>query len=381
VPTVSLLRCPDYDLDRVEAAVRDAIGLVGGIDRYVKSGDRALLKVNLLAGAPPEKAVTTHPALVRAMIRLVRSAGAVPRVGDCSGFEGPPNAGRFRAVCRHAGILQLCEEEGVDLVHLSADSVEVENPLGRAFKRFTLSREVMDADVVINLPKMKTHGLTLFSGGVKNLFGCMPGLHKAEMHLRAQGIEPFSQMLVDLLVAVRPALTLMDGIVGMEGNGPRNGRPRQIGALLASPDPVALDAVACQLIGIQPLQLPTTYLANMQGVGVGDPARIEVLGESPEALRVQDFELPVAQKGLVSGSGRVAGFLRGRLVPSPRVVKGRCQGCWVCLEHCPSEAITRDGEISRIDYGKCVRCYCCQELCPHDAIDLRRPLVARLLGR
>ena len=376
---VSLVKCDNYEQSRVNVAIAEALDLLGGIGQYVKPGDRALLKVNLLTGAAPEKAVTTHPAVVRAMIGQVRAAGAIPLVGDCSGREGPPHRGRYLGVCRQTGIQQVCEEQDVELVHLSAESVEVENPQGRAFKRFTLAQGVVDADVLINLPKLKTHNLTLFTGGIKNIFGCLPGLHKSQMHLRAQGVEHFSQSLVDLLLAVRPALTVMDAVVGMEGEGPSNGRPKQIGAILTSADPVALDAVACELVGIQPLLVPTTRLAHEQGVGVGDLTQIEVLGAPLESLRVADFQLPSGPSAFFRATGLLS-FLQGRLVAKPVLVAERCQGCWECVEHCPADALSKDGRRPVFDYSKCICCYCCQELCPHDAIELRRPLLARMLG-
>ncbi len=378
--TVSMTKCSDYDPARVEAAIAESLDLLGGIAQFVKPDNRVLLKFNLLVGAAPEKAITTHPSVVRAMIRQVRAAGGVPRVGDCSGLEGPPNPGRYYGACRLSGIKQVCDEEGVELVHLSAESVEVENPQGRAFKRFTLAKAVVDADVVISLPKLKTHGLTLFTGGIKINFGCLPGLQKAQMHLRAQGIEYFSQMLVDLLLAVKPALTVMDGVVGMEGNGPRNGQPKPIGAILASVDPVALDAVACALVGIEPQMVPTTRLAHEQGVGVGDLAQIDVLGEPLAAMRVSDFRLPSGPEIFFRATGLLH-FLQNRLVARPALVTERCKGCWVCVEHCPAEALSKNGRRPEFDYRKCICCYCCQELCPNDAVELRRPLLARVLVR
>ncbi len=377
--TVSIVKCSNYERAKVDVAVQETIDLLGGIERYVRPDDQALLKVNLLTGTAPEKAVTTHPAVVRAMIGQVRAVGATPLVGDCSGHEGPPNRNRYLGGCHQAGIQQVCQEEGVELVHLSAESVEVENPRGQVFKRFTLAKGVVDADVVINLPKLKTHGLTLFTGGVKNNFGCLPGLHKAQMHLRAQGVEDFAQSLVDLLLAVRPTLTVMDGVVGMDGDGPRNGQPKQIGAILASTDPVALDAVACEMVGIEPLMVPTTRLAHEQGVGVGDLALIDILGEPLEAMRVADFRLSSGSGTLFRSTGLLR-FLQGRLVAKPVLVAERCQGCWVCVEHCPAEALSKNERQPVFDYGKCIHCYCCQELCPNDAIKLRRPWLARMLG-
>jgi uncharacterized protein (DUF362 family)/Pyruvate/2-oxoacid:ferredoxin oxidoreductase delta subunit len=275
-----------------------------------------------------------------------------------------------------SGIKQVCEEEGVELVHLSAESVEVENPQGRAFKRFTLAQTVVDADVVITLPKLKTHGLTLFTDGVKINFGCLPGLHKAQMHLRAQGIEYFSQMLVDLLRAVHPTLTVMDGVVGMEGNGPRNGKPKPIGAILASADPVALDAVACALVGIAPAMVPTTRLAHEQGVGVGDFAQIQIRGESLAAMRVDDFRLPTGPEAFFRATGLLR-FLQSRLIARPQVIAEQCKACWICVEHCPARALSKDDHVPIFDYERCIRCYCCQELCPNDAVALQRPPLAR----
>lgn len=375
---VSLVRCETYSEKEVAGAVSKALAHIGGIKKFVRRGNKVLLKVNLLTGTAPEAAVTTHPEVVRAMIREVRYAGGIPLVGDCSGFEGPPNKGRYLGACDRAGFVQVCEEEKASLVHLSAESIDIDNPEGRTFKRFTLAKQAVDADVLISLPKLKTHGLTLFTGGVKNNFGCLPGLEKAKMHLRANDAELFSQMLVDLLGAVKPELILMDAVIGMEGNGPRNGNPKKAGAILASTDAVALDAVACAMVGISPLTVPTTRLANEQNVGVGDLAKIRVLGESIKDMRV-DFQLPSGPEAFFRAKGLLR-FLRNRMVAKPVLVNGRCKGCWTCVEHCPAGALSKNGKIPSFDYKKCIRCYCCQELCPSNAIELKKPLMSRIFG-
>lgn len=376
--SVALVKCSTYDQAQVDSSVARALDLLGGIARFVKPKDRVLLKINLLVGAAPEKAVTTHPAVVRALIRQVRAVGAVPAVGDCSGGEGPPSETRFRNACKASGFAQVCDEEGVELAHLSAESLEVENPQGKAFRHFTLARAVVEADVVISLPKLKTHGLCLFTGGVKNNFGCLPGMTKMQMHARARGVEDFSQLVVDLMLAVRPALTVMDAVVGMDGDGPRNGDPKEIGALLASVDPVALDAVACEMVGIEPMMVPTTRLANEQGAGAGDLDCIEVLGDSIASRAVDDFRLPSGPEGFFHAKG-VWRFLQARLVAKPTVAAERCRACWTCIEHCPVEALFKNGQVPVFDYEKCIRCYCCQELCPHDAIKLKQPVLARFV--
>ena len=376
--TVSLVKCQDYENSNIEAAIERALELIGGIGNYVRSGDNVLLKINLLTGDIPEKAVTTHPAIVRAMIHQVRKAGGIPLVGDCSGYEGKPNLKRYLDACRSSGIMQVCEEENAQIVHLSAESVEVRNESGRLYKTFILSKQVMDADVLISLPKLKTHGLTLFTGGVKNNFGCITGLNKAKLHLRAQDPETFSQMLVDLLGIVQPDLTVMDAVVGMEGNGPSNGTPKQVNAILASIDPVALDAVACTMVGIDPFMVPSTRLAHEQGMGRGDISKINVVGKSLEDMQIDDFKIPSGTASFFRARGLMC-IIRGLLVAKPYLVKENCQKCWICIEHCPSDALSRKGDYPSFDHKKCIRCYCCQELCPGNAIELKTPFLARFL--
>ena len=378
VSTVSLVRCQTYDPSNIEAAIQKALELIGGIENFVKPGDRVLLKINLLTGDVPEKAVTTHPSIVRAMIHQVKAAGGIPQVGDCSGYEGASNRNRYFNACRSSGIMQVCEEEEVEILHLSAEPVDVKNASGRIFKSFILSKQVLEADVLISLPKLKTHGLTLFTGGVKNIFGCVTGLNKAKMHLRAQDPETFSQMLVDLLGTVHPELTVMDAVVGMEGNGPSNGTPKQINAILASKDPVALDAVACKMVGIDPFMVPSTRLAHEQGMGEGDISNINVVGESLADMQIDDFKFPSGTASFFRARGLMR-FIRGMLVAKPYLVKENCKKCWICVEHCPSGALSRKGGYPSFDHKKCIRCYCCQELCPGNAIELKTPFLARFV--
>ncbi|CAG0938392.1 Oxalate oxidoreductase subunit delta [Candidatus Brocadiaceae bacterium] len=378
ISTVSLVRCQNYDNSNIEAAVKKALELIGGIESYVKPGDRVLLKINLLTGDVPEKAVTTHPAIVRAMIHQVKAAGGIPQVGDCSGYEGASNPKRYFAACRSSGIMQVCEEEEVELLHLSAESVDAKNASGRIFKSFILSKQVLHADVLISLPKLKTHGLTLFTGGVKNNFGCITGLNKAKIHLRAQDPETFSQMLVDLLGIVRPDLTVMDAVVGMEGNGPSNGSPKKVNAILASKDSVALDAVACKMVGIEPFMVPSTRLAHEQGIGIGDISHIDVLGEDLKDMRIENFKLPSGTASFFRARGLMR-FLRSMLLAKPSLVRENCKKCWICIEHCPSGALSKKRDYPSFNHKKCIRCYCCQELCPSNAIELKTPFLGRFV--
>ena len=222
--TVSIVRCETYDEEEVLRGLRRSIDLLGGIETFVKRGDRVLLKPNLLYGKPPEKAVTTHPSVVRGMIEIVREAGGVPSIGDSPGMES------LRKAAEKAGIKRVADETGCSLVEFDRPIVPPDRK-GKWFKQLEIDRSVLEADVIINLPKWKTHGQMLLTLGVKNLFGCIPGPRKALWHLKAgQDQERFARMLIDVYLTVRPALTLLDGIVGMDGNGPGSGRPVPLGA-------------------------------------------------------------------------------------------------------------------------------------------------------
>jgi uncharacterized protein (DUF362 family) len=248
---VSVQSCDAYERDAIQASVRACFDALGGLESFVRPGARVFCKVNALVPARAEQAVTTHPEVVRAVIREVRRAGAVPLVGDNPAVAIPTLA------LRRTGILAVLEEEKVEAPDLS-ELFELENPEGRAFKSFRISKAIADADVLLNLPKLKTHALTYMTVAVKNLFGLVPGTAKTRWHFQAPAPEPFALCLCDLYGAVlhhfqgeRRVLHLCDGVVAMEGDGPgTGGKPRQLGALLASADAVALDRVACELAGL-----------------------------------------------------------------------------------------------------------------------------------
>jgi uncharacterized protein (DUF362 family) len=241
---VTIVKCPDYDRERLQAAVREAIELLGGMNAFVKPGDRVLIKPNLLKASPAEHAVVTHPEFIRAVIRLVHEAGARALVGDSPGF------GELRRVCEKSGVMDVIEEEGAEIAEL--DEVVKVNNHGQ-FHHFEIARAAHEADAVINLPKLKTHGMMTLTGAVKNLFGCVPGRRKVQWHFNA-GVnrDAFARMLVELCMLIKPRLTIMDAVVGMEGNGPGSGDPRAIGLVIAGQDPVAVDVVSGSVVGADP---------------------------------------------------------------------------------------------------------------------------------
>jgi uncharacterized protein (DUF362 family)/Pyruvate/2-oxoacid:ferredoxin oxidoreductase delta subunit len=368
---VSIVRCAVYDRELIFAAVKQAVDLLGGMHAFVKPGERVLIKPNLLKGRPPEAAVTTHPELVRAVIRLVREAGGAAMVGDS------PGLGDLRKVCEKTGILDVVQEEGATLVELD-DPVEVKNS-GR-FHHFELARAAYEADAIINLPKLKTHGQMTLTGAVKNLFGCVPGKRKIQWHFNT-GVnhELFAIMLTELCALLKPRLTIMDAIIGMEGNGPGSGDPRRIGVVIAGQDPVAVDVVSSRVLGVSPEKLPLIRAAAATGYGETRPDRIQVLGESIESVAIKQFRLPPQTHLEMPIPPWLRTVLKDALTTKPVIDNKVCIQCGICQGHCPQGAIENRGGALEIRYRDCIRCFCCQEFCPQSAITVGRGWALKIL--
>lgn len=370
---IAVIGCGDYREQTVAEAVRRSVDLFGGIRSLIKPHDRVLIKPNLLKASPPDRAVTTHPEIVRAVIRLVHEAGAEALVGDS------PGIGDLRRVAERSGILAVVRQEGAVLAEFD-DAVTVKNT-GR-FKRFEISRIAAEADAIINLPKFKTHGMTTLTGAVKNLFGCIPGKRKVQWHFNT-GVDhgSFMRMLVELSAFLKPRFTVMDGIVGMEGNGPGSGDPRTMGVLLAGQDPVALDSVAGSLVGLSPEALPVLKAAAAAGKGETRMENIQLVGDELSRFVVKDFRLPPREHP----EWRIPEFMRKRLKESlttrPVIDHGRCVRCGICRKDCPQQAIADHGHMLAIDYRSCIRCFCCQEFCPQGAITVGRGWMLKVFGK
>ena len=369
---VSIVRCADYDRNRVFAAVRRAVDLVGGIDAYVRPGDRVLIKPNLLKGREPASAVTTHPEIVRAVIRLVHRAGATAVIGDSPGF------GDLRQVCEKSGVLDVIREEGAELAEF-CDALSVKNN-GR-FQRFEVARQAIESDVIINLPKLKTHGMMTLTGAVKNLFGCVPGRRKVQWHLNA-GVnrDAFARMLVELCSLINPRLTIMDAVVGMDGNGPGSGDPRAIGLVLAGKDPVAMDATSGAIVGVKPESHYVVRAAAEAGRGESRIEAITVLGEPIDSVRISGFRFPPQEHLEWRLSERLRRTLKNALTTKPVIHHGACIACSICQDHCPQSAISQSKGGLAIRYRDCIRCFCCQEFCPQGAITVGKGWALKLFG-
>ncbi len=376
---VSIVRCSSYGPAKVQEAVSLVMEKAGVLAKLPSSGT-VLLKPNLLSTRKPEDAVTTHPEVVRAVGEVVMQGGAELVLGDSPPFAGERQA-KYAKLCDVTGMTAVAEELGARLARFEEQPVEISCPAGRIYRRFEVGREVVEANSVISISKLKTHGLTQLSGAVKNLFGCVPGIRKGLFHVQsAENPTVFAQMLLDLMRAFPPVLHIMDAVVAMEGAGPNAGTPRQVGLLLASIDPVALDAVASAIIGVDPMNIQTTRLAHEQGLGCGEISRIEIRGETLANAIVEGFQLSTAGSQWAKIPSPIRSLLRRQLVASPRVLSAECKGCGDCSEVCPAKAIT-PGRPPEIDLAACIRCYCCHEVCNFSAIELKKGLLGNLLSR
>lgn len=375
-PQVSLLAHRDYDPEAVLITMRRLLEPLGGMASFVSPNARVILKPNLVFGRHPDKAINTHPSILRAAAILVREAGAKwIGVGDSPGF------GSSNSAAKAAGLTAVADEFGLEVIEFAP----LENiDTGRTFVRLELARELLEADVIINLPKMKSHGQMLMTLAVKNMFGAVVGARKLQWHYRAgRDRLLFARAINEIAMAVRPHLSILDGIVGMDGLGPSAGRARPVGLLAASSDPWALDAVIMDTLGLPREALYT--LAAASAHGPREWRDLEIVGDAPGSLKPDDWQLPELCTLQMHGDfvekslPRLASWLRKRISPRP-VPSDSCIACGHCVAICPARAMRLEKGKVAIDEAVCIRCYCCHELCQYDGMDMRSGgLLAKLL--
>ena len=375
----ALAVCPDYEPERVRAALEAVIEASGGLG-WVKPGMRVGIKLNLCAAKKPEAAATTHPVLAAELTKLLAERGAEVVLGDSPG--GPFAAPLMRRLYEATG-LRLCREAG-GVLNEDFGYSEAEFPEGKSLRRFAYVDWMRSCDEIVNFCKLKSHGMMGMTAAVKNLYGAIPGTHKSEYHFRHEDPMDFADMLVDLNEYIRPRLCLCDAVEIMEGNGPTMGTPRKLGLVLACRDPYRLDRLCAALLGVKEKEIPYLEAARRRGLLSPEEPEIAALA-APYALR--DFRRSGATASWFARSEEDRGLRKllkqgMYVVFRSRPAAGReCTGCGKCARDCPASAITVRGGRARIDRKACIRCFCCQEFCPTGAMKARRSLPAKLCGR
>ena len=377
--------CPDYG--QAEACIRTLVEQMGGMGRFVRPGERIVLKANLLRAAPPESAICTHPAVVEAVAKLVKEAGGTPVICDSPGGALHKEA-VLRSLYEKTGMAAAAAAAGAEL-SIDSSTRTVSLPEGKVLRQAEIITPVAEADGVIDLCKMKTHVLMSMTGAVKNLFGVIPGLSKVGYHATHPDHATFADVLLDLTGYVKPRLSLMDGILAMEGDGPgSSGTPRQAGLLLAAANPLALDTAAGAIMNLPRQDNPVLLAAERRGLTPCRMEDVELIGGTVEELRMADYKFPASTKSnLMDFLGPLARpaerLCKKALSQTPRIDGAKCVGCGICAKSCPGQAIamTAPGKKARISQNACIHCYCCHELCPQKAVELHQSWLGRLLTK
>jgi uncharacterized protein (DUF362 family)/NAD-dependent dihydropyrimidine dehydrogenase PreA subunit len=370
---VSLVRCGSYDSAEVYEAVRKSVDLLGGIEGFVKPGEKVLLKPNLLTDTEPDKGITTHPEVVRAVIRLLKPITKNIFCGDAPSVWGEKRD--VDRVYETTGMKKVCFDEGAELVYFTHPVLT---------NGYPIADWVFKCDRLINIPKFKTHAYTVLTAALKNLFGLIVGMHKMKVHFDNPKPSELSKVIVDIYQLRKPDLNILDGIVAMEGQGPGSaGTLREFDLIASCQDGLSMDLVLTHLMNLEVLDVPTNKEAINRGLAAGGLGPIEILGDKLRDFAVSDFKLPRA--GMLSklpkmpkfAADAIASFLTGKPCP----VFSKCKLCGACQKICPAGAMREENNRMILDRKKCILCLCCQEVCPHNAIEIKKSLLMKLLVR
>lgn len=359
---VAIEKCERYE--DAGKAVEEGLKKLGGIESFVKKGEKVLIKPNLLGPRKPEEAVTTHPEVVRALIKQLKKVTEDISIGESPGFVGGLQG--WGRLLEKTGMKQIADEEKIKLVRFKTPK-EVENRDGMVVKKFLIAEESLGYDKTISVAKLKTHCLTVYTGAVKNMFGIIPGNLKSSMHARFQSPENFSKMLLDLYMIRKAELNIIDGVEGMEGQGPNAGDKKNFGMIAISEDALALDYAITKGLKMEVPMIKIAEEKNMIG-NIEVEGKVEGSIKMPRASLVESLAMPLA------------GRIRKQISSKPKVMKEKCTKCANCFGICPVGAISMK-PYPEFDYDKCIRCYCCHEVCPEKAIFLKKSLAQKMLGR
>lgn len=382
-----IYRNTNYDYEEIKQTIGDLLDSLGAREIIHKNA-KVFLKVNLLSKKQPEDCVTTHPTIARAVAEYVIAREAKPILGDSPG--GPFTESALRGIYQATGMHEAALLSGAEL-NYDTTAVEVRLAEHRALERIEMVKAILDADIVIDLAKLKTHVMMTYTGAVKNLYGTIPGLTKAAYHMKLQEPQPFANHLIDICQKIKPSISIIDGVHAMEGDGPSNGVKREFGFIMGSRDPYELDYVACTMAGIQPSLVATHVEAIKRNIL--SPDRIRVLFDR-KSFSIGEFQAEIKRMGLEPFQrpkpmsvnflhGNVPKFLEEFLIKQtkskPIFIEDKCIGCGKCVQSCPAQIIALKDRKAKPELKNCISCFCCHELCPVDAIKIHVPFLAKIL--
>jgi len=384
---VAVARCDSYSRKELIQKIENCVELIGGFKKYICPGKKILLKPNLLSASRPELAVTTNPVFIESIIDIIKKNAGTDfeiTIADSPGAATPHTIKNLKNVYEACGLKHLSKIKNVKLSMETEFSV-ISFKEGKVLKHLEIIKPVVDADIIINLPKFKTHSLTRISGAVKNMYGIVHGRTKTLLHTKFLEIDKFSDMLLDIYMYKPPILNIVDGIIGLEGEGPgASGKPRNVGLVLAGTNGVALDCLISEIMGFRSGDVPLIRCAALRSFEGADKDKIEILGANIKDLLIKDFKLPkntpvdrITKNRFVKTY--MLPFVRNNLYSSPYQNSEKCTLCQICIDICPEKAIILKNQDLVFDYKKCIRCYCCSEMCPYGAIDLKYSFIGNLI--
>ncbi len=378
---VSILKCDNYDFELLKDTIKKSFENLGGIERYIDKGETVLLKVNLVMKKPPEMAATSNPEFTGALASILSEYGAKVIIGDSPG--GPFSPMLLKS------IYNVCEMDkaakiGNAELNFNTEHIVCEFPDGKVLKKITAGAYIKNCDKIISVCRLKTHCMTKMTGAVKNMFGTIPGTTKAEYHFNCPDVNNFADCLIDICLNANPVLSFMDAIVGMEGEGPTAGKPRKIGAIIASENPFHVDFVAAKIINTEAETIPVLKNSIDRGLCPNNIEEIEMIGDNYKDFIITDYDVPKTKSMHFLG-GKPPKFLEGfvdrHIQPRPDFDHKKCIGCGDCARNCPAKTIEMKNHKPFVHTSKCIRCYCCQELCPKEAVSVYRPLILRIMSK
>lgn len=379
---VLIQRCPSYDKNVVMERVREIFDKNGGVEKFASSGKKVVIKPNLVGKKSPEVAATTHPSLVWAVATLCKQAGAEVVIAESPGgmYEKP----LLKSLYKVTGIEEAAKDSGAEL-NFDLSETKVENPQAKYLKSLNIITPVAEADTVISLSKLKTHGMMVYTGAVKNLFGVIAGLQKAEYHMKMSDYDEFANCIIDIYMSAKVSLNIIDAVVGMDRDGPTAGDPKKMDLLISSRDAFEADMTALEIIGVKPERVPIFKNAIARGLVAADTSGFDFCGGlTPKEAAVQDFKVKYNEQlnNLYFLKGVWGKWFSKLVRPRPVFHSNKCKACRECEKCCPAKVITVTKEKgARVDLNGCIRCYCCQELCPFKAVTIKKPLINKLFIR